>query len=351
MSPGIRHALITGVGGQDGSLLAAQLLAAGARVVGTRRHAAAREPAWRHVELGIATHPGLSIRPFDAAAADVAACRQVLAEVRPDAVFHLAGQSRVADSFRDPLGTLSANGLATTHWLEALREAGSTAHFVLAASAEMLAESDAPLDESAPLAARTPYALSKLVAHAAVGAWRASWQVRASSAIAFNHESEWRDAAFVTRRISRGVARIALGREDALTLGNLDARRDFGYAPDFVAALAAMASRAHGADFVLASGVAASIREFATHAFAAAGMTLEWRGAGADEVAVERGRDRVRVRVDPDLLRPVDAALRIGDAGRARRELGFANTLGAAAIARRMVEADLARERGEAGRA
>ncbi len=345
MSVPIARALVTGVGGQDGSLLAAQLLDAGAEVVGTRRPARAGEPAWRHVELGIAGHPRLRILPFDAAAADAAACARVLRDVRPDAVFHLAGQSHVAASFEDPLGTLAANGLATVRWLEALRESATDAHFVLAASAEMLAARDTPLDESAAFAATTPYALSKLVGHAAVGSWRATWGLRASSAIAFNHESEWRDESFVTRRISRAVARIALGLDDALALGNLDARRDFGHAPDFVAALVRMGARERGDDYVLASGVAVSIREFATHAFAAAGMELEWRGKGVQETAVENGRDIVRVRVDPALLRPVDAAVRLGNADKARRELGFANTLDAAAIARRMVEADLARER------
>lgn len=350
MSTPIERALVTGISGQDGSLLAARLLESGTEVVGTRRPVVTAEPAWRLAELGIATHPRLRILSFDAANADVAACARVLEEARPDAVFHLAGQSRVAGSFDDPLGTLAANGLATATWLEALRTVDSNAHFVLAASAEMFAASDAPLDESAPLGAANPYALSKLVAHAAVNAWRATWGLRASSAIAFNHESEWRDAAFVTRRISCGVARIALGREQTLCLGNLDARRDFGYAPDFVAALVQMSLREQGSDYVLASGVAIRIREFATHAFAAAGMALEWRGAGVDEVAIERGRDIVRVRVDPTLLRPIDAAMRIGNADKARRELGFANTLDAAAIARRMVAADLARERGDAGR-
>jgi GDPmannose 4,6-dehydratase len=345
MSASIARALVTGISGQDGSLLAAGLLESGVEVVGTRRPPGADEPAWRHRELGIAAHPGLRIVPLDPATADVAACVRVLDAARPDAVFHLAGQSRVAESFDDPLGTIAANGLATAHWLEALRKTRSDAHFVLAASAEMFAASDAALDESAPLAAATPYALSKQLAHGAVGAWRAAWGLRASSAIAFNHESEWRDETFVTRRISRGVARIALGLDQALALGNLDARRDFGYAPDFVAAFARIGARAECGDWVLASGTATSIREFATQAFAAAGIALEWRGSGIGEVALEAGTQVARVRVDPRLLRPVDAALRVGDASRARRELGFANTLDAAAIARRMVEADLARER------
>ena len=337
------HALVTGLSGQDGSLLAAQLLRAGVAVTGTHRP---RHPPdlWRLRELGFARHPHLHIEALDPA--DAVACAALVAAAAPQALFHLAGQSRVADSFRDPLASLIANGSSTVHLLEAVRAHAPEAHFVLASSAEIFGTPErAPQDEKTPLAARSPYGLSKLVAHAAVGSWRASYGLRASSAILFNHESEWRDEAFVTRKISRGVARIALGLESSLALGNLDARRDFGYAPDYVAALAAIAARATGADYVLATGGAASIRDFASAAFAAIGMALDWRGAGVDEVAVERGSERVRVRVDAAFFRPVDAPLLVGNAAKARRDLGFTPSLDLAGLARRMVEADLARER------
>ncbi len=269
----------------------------------------------------------------------------MLAQTQPDAVFHLAGQSRVADSFRDPRASVDANGLSTINLLEALRMHAPQAHLVLAASAEIFGSPvDSPQNEETALTARSPYGLSKLLAHAAVGSWRASYGLRASSAILFNHESEWRDEAFVTRKLTRAAARIALGREEAVLLGNLDARRDFGYAPDYVAAMAAMARRGAGEDYVLATGVAASVRDFAGAAFAAAGIALDWRGAGAAEVGVERGGDRIRVRVDPALLRPLDAPLLVGDAAKARRELGFHPSLDLAGLAQRMVEADLARE-------
>lgn len=335
--------LVTGLGGQDGALLAARLLREGVEVVGT--HRPQREPErWRLRELGIDGHPLLRLVALDPT--DAAACAERVAAERPRAVFHLAGQSRVAESFRDPLGSLAANGLSTVNLLEALRAHAPDAHFVLAASAEIFGVPErAPQDESTPPAARSPYGLSKLLAHAAVGSWRASYGLRASSAILFNHESELRDPAFVTRKISLGAARIALGRAQCIELGNLDARRDFGYAPDHVAAMAAMAERDTGGDYVLATGVAASVRDFAAATFAAAGMPLDWFGEGADEVGVEHGSDRVRVRVDASLFRPVDAPLLVGDASKARRELGFAPSLDLAALARRMLEADLARER------
>lgn len=344
------RALITGVSGQDGALLAKQLLDVGVTVVGTHRPVTPAGSAnfWRLRELAIAEHRALELRVLDPC--DGAACRALLADVGPDVIFHLAGQSSVAASFRDPIGSLEANGLGTVHLLEAMRSHAPRAHFVLASSAEIFgAPKRAPQDEATPLAATSPYGLSKLLAHGAVASWRASFGLRASSAILFNHESEWRDVAFVTRKLSLGAARIALGREESVTLGNLDARRDFGYAPDHVAAMATMAARETGADFVLATGIACSIRDFAAAAFAAAGITLDWFGEGFDEAGVERGNDRVRVRVDRTLFRPNDAPLLVGDASRARRELGFTTSLDVAGVARRMVEADLARERGTFG--
>jgi GDPmannose 4,6-dehydratase len=344
MTHSYARALITGISGQDGALLAAHLLQHGVAVVGTHRPRRETDH-WRLRELGIAGHARLRLVALDPL--DAGACAGIVASIRPEALFHLAGQSRVADSFRDPRGSLDANGLSALNLLEALRAQAPHAHFVLASSAEIFGVPEhAPQNEATPLAARSPYGLSKLVAHAAVGVWRASFGLRASSAILFNHESELRGEAFVTRKLSRGVARIALGHEEEIALGNLDARRDFGYAPDHVAAMAAMASREAGDDFVLATGVAASIREFAVAAFAAAGIALDWFGEGVDEVGIERGSDRVRVRVDPALFRPVDAPLLVGDAARARRELGFVTSLDLAGLARRMVEADLSRLRG-----
>lgn len=342
MSVPFQRALVTGVSGQDGALLAAQLLAAGVEVVGTHRPGAI--DAWRLLGLGIVAHPRLQLVALDPTDAD--ACAALVRAHAPDAVFHLAGQSRVAESFRDPRGSLAANGASTVNLLEALRAHAPAARFVLASSAEIFGSpAQAPQDESTPLAARTPYGVSKQLAHAAVGAWRASYALHASSAILFNHESEWRDEAFVTRKLSRAVARIALGRADEVVLGNLDARRDFGYAPDHVAAMRAMATREAAQDYVLATGIGSSIREFASAAFAAVDLVLDWFGEGADEVGVERDSDRVRVRVDASLFRPVDAPLLVGDAAKARRELGFAPSLDLAGLARRMVDADLARER------
>ena len=346
MTARIARALVTGIGGQDGAWLADHLLRAHIEVVGTHRPSS---PAgnWRLDELGIAAHALLRLHPLDTT--DAAACQRIVADVAPQAIFHLAGQSRVADSFRDPLTSVQANGIGTLNLLEAMRRSAPDAHFVLASSAEIFGSPrQAPQNELTPTRATSPYGLSKLVAHAGVGSWRASFGLAASSAILFNHESELRDEAFVTRKITRAVARIALGRERDMALGNLDARRDFGYAPEYVAALAAMAQREQGDDYVLATGHAASVRDFATAAFAATGITLDWQGEGATEVAVDRADGTPRIRVDTSLFRPVDAPLLVGDAAKARAAIGFAPRVDLAELTRRMVEADLVRERARA---
>ena len=341
-----QRVMITGVTGQDGALLATRLLREGVAIVGTHRSGVAPD-TWRLQELGVVDHPALTLAPLDLL--DVDACRALVARSAPESLFHLAGQSSVAESFRDPAGSVRANGLGTLNLLEAVRSSAPQAHFVLASSAEIFGAPEvAPQDETTPLAATTPYGLSKLLAHSAVAAWRTSFGLRASCAILFNHESEWRDTAFVTRKLSRGAARIALGREESIALGNLEARRDFGYAPDYVGAMLAMAAREQGGDYVLATGRACSIRDYACAAFAAAGITLDWFGEGFDEVGVERGSDRVCVRIDPALFRPSDAPLLVGDASKARSELGFAQTLDVAGLAQRMVDADLRRERAAA---
>ena len=347
MNAPFRRALVTGVSGQDGSLLAARLLAGSVEVIGTHRPGVAPD-LWRLRELGIADHAALALTPLDPLDAD--ACAALIAQSAPEVIFHLAGQSSVAASFRDPAGSVRANGLGTVNMLEAVRARAPKTHVVLASSAEIFGEPEnAPQNEATPLAPVSPYGLSKLVAHSAIASWRSSFALRASSAILFNHESEWRDTAFVTRKLSRGAARIALALEESIALGNLEARRDFGYAPDYVAAMIAMAAREEGDDYVLATGEASSIRDYAGAAFAAAGMTLDWFGEGFDEVGVERGSDRVRVRIDASLFRPNDAPLLVGDASKARRELGFTRSLDVAGLARRMVEADLARERAASG--
>lgn len=334
-----RLVLVTGVSGQDGAYLAAQALARGDAVVGTRRPGAGDESAWRLRELGIAGHAQLRLLDLDIT--DAAACRAVLRTMQPFALFHLAGQSRVAESFRDPLASVRANGLGTLHLLEAVRAESPHTRFVLASTAELFGDPQTfPQNEATPFAPRNPYAVTKQFAHAMTQAYRVSFGLHASCAIAFNHESPLRDADFVTRKIAIAAVRLARAAGEPLTLGNLQARRDFGYAPEYVAAMLAMAEQAQADDYVLATGVATSIRQFVDLAFAAAGIALDWRGSGADEHAVDRQNGRTLVAVHADFFRPLDAGILVGDAARARARLGFAATTDVAALARLMVAAE-----------
>jgi GDPmannose 4,6-dehydratase len=338
-----RVVLITGASGQDGAYLAAQLLARGDQVVGTRRPGASADSSWRPRELGITDHPGLRLVELDIA--DAAACRALLGEVQPFALFHLAGQSRVTDSFRDPYLTAQINGMGTLHLLEAVRSASAQTRFVLASTAELFGDARTiPQSEATPLAPRNPYAVAKQFAHAMTQSYRASFGLHASCAILFNHESPMRDADFVTRKIAAAAVRLTQNAVDPLMLGNLEARRDFGYAPEYVAAMLAMAEQSQADDYVLATGVATSIREFADLAFAAACIELDWRGQGVDAQAIDRRDGRVLIAVDANLFRPLDAAVLVGDAGKARAHLGFAPVTDVRALAQLMVEAEMRRQ-------
>lgn len=331
-------AVVTGATGQDGAYLCRALLDDGWRVCGTRRADGGDDALWRLHELGIAAHPALELRPFDLA--DASACAVFVGMLKPAQVFHLAAVSSVAAAFDVPLAALATSGTACANLLDAIRRYAPDTRLVYASSAELF---DAPrVDETVPPRARSPYALAKLAGHAAVQAYRASYGVHASAAILFNHESPLRGAGFVTRKIAAAAARAACGSDEVLALGNLDARRDFGYAPDYVAAMRAMAARDAPSDYVLATGVATSVRVFVTTVYAAAGIALRWSGAGVDECAHDT-HGVLRVRIDPALLRPLDAAVQCGDADKARRELGFAPSLDIAGLARTMLDAELRR--------
>ena len=331
--------LITGVSGQDGAYLAAQLLAQGATVAGTRRPGARDESLWRLRELGIAAHPRLRLMTLDLE--DAQSCRALLETLQPAAIFHLAAQSRVAESLRDPEASMRANGQGALNLLEAVRTAAPRARFVLASSAEIFGDAaHSPQTETTACAPLNPYAVAKHLAHAATQDYRARLGLHASCAILFNHESPLRDADFVSRKIAAGAVRLARDAAQApLALGNLSARRDFGYAPEYVSALAAMAAQAQPDDYVLATGIATSIREFAALAFAAAGIALTWSGDGIDEHALD-ARGRAMVTVDAALFRALDSAQRVGDAAKARARLGFAPDTTVAQLARLMVAAE-----------
>lgn len=308
------RALITGVLGQDGSYLAGSLVADGHEVVGTRRSSEVGElGGCRLVELDLLDRPAIG---------------SVVADVEPDVVFHLAGLSSVAAAWAEPVLAMDVNATATVALLESCWElqerSGRAVRFVQASSAEIFgAPATAPQDETTPLAPVNPYGASKALAHLAVGVYRARG-LGASSMVLYNHESPRRPETFVTRKITATVARIARGEASELRLGNLAARRDWGYAPDYVAAMR-LAAGAEPGDFVVASGVAHSVADFVRAAFESAGVD-DW----------ER-----YVVVDPAFYRPVDAVELVGDASRAREVLGWRPTVSFDELVALMVEADL----------
>ncbi|MCJ1685824.1 GDP-mannose 4,6-dehydratase [Rathayibacter sp. VKM Ac-2927] len=308
-------AFVTGASGQDGGYLVERLLADGWEVSALVRDEDASLPA--------------SVRPFQGDLRDAAGLGRVIAEARPDTVFHLAGISSVAQSWQEPVLTAEVTGTAVAALLEAalaLQEsAGREVRFVQASSSEIFgAATENPQTESTPIRPVSPYGAAKAFAHHLVGVYRGRG-LHASSAILYNHESPRRPESFVTRKITAGVAAIAAGTATELSLGNLDARRDWGWAPDYVDALVRASRAGSAGDYVIATGVAHSVREFVGAAFAAAGIDA-WED---------------RIRIDPRFARPVDAPEMRGDASKARAELGWAPTVAFEEIVARMVEHDL----------
>lgn len=313
-------AFITGITGQDGGYLAEQLLAEGAEVHGLVRAASELAPT-------VAAYPGVRLHLADLT--DTAAVAQLLTEVEPDEIYNLAGISSVARSWQEPVATGLVSGLAAAGVLQSAWELserlGRRVAVVQASSAELFGNpATSPQDESTPIAPVTPYGAAKAYAHHMARVYRGRG-LHAATVILYNHESPRRPPAFVTRKITKGAALIARGEQDELALGNLDARRDWGWAPDYVDAMVRAARHDVADDFVVATGVGHSVAEFVAAAFRAAGID-DW----------ER-----HVRVDPAFVRPVDAVELTGDASRARTQLRWAPTVGFDEIVARMVRADL----------
>ncbi|MGB8650606.1 MAG: GDP-mannose 4,6-dehydratase [Mycobacteriales bacterium] len=314
-------ALITGITGQDGGYLAERLLAEGCAVHGLVHDG---DP---HLEDLQARCPTVTLHRGDLT--DEASLAAVVAAADPGEVYNLAGISSVAFSWERPVLTADVTALGAARLLEQVwqqqERTGRPVRFVQASSAEVFGEAEvAPQDESTPLRPTSPYGAAKAFAHQLVGVYRGRG-LHAVSAILYNHESPRRPPTFVTRKITRAAARIAQGLDHELVLGNLDARRDWGWAPDYVDAMVRAARHAEAADYVVATGEAHSVRDFVAAAFARAGIT-DW----------ERF-----VRVDQAFVRPADASLQVGDASRARAQLGWQPTVGFEELVGRMVDADL----------
>ena len=316
-----KRALITGISGQDGSYLAELLLEEGYDV-----HGLVRRTSTPRLERLEGIRDRLELLTGDLL--DQTSLQRAVAAARPDEVYHLAAQSFVPTSWTEPVGTAEATALGTTRLLEALRAEAPGARFYQASTSEMFGCSPPPQSEGTPFHPRSPYGVAKVYAHWATVNYRESYGAFAVSGILFNHESPRRGTEFVTRKVSRAVARIASGRREKLRLGNLEARRDWGFAGDYVRAMWLMLQRDEPQDFVIATGETHSVRDLVETAFGHAG--LDWEE---------------HVAVDPDLLRPAEVDHLVGDARRAREVLGWRPEVSFEDLVRGMVEHDLEAER------
>jgi GDPmannose 4,6-dehydratase len=343
----MKTALITGVTGQDGAYLARLLLDKGYTVVGAYRRTSSVD-FWRLASLGVASHPRLSLVEFDLT--DLGSCIALVRKAKPQELYNLAAQSFVGVSFEIPAATADITGVGAVNLLEAIRLTDPSIRFYQASTSEMFGKVQAvPQDEATPFYPRSPYAAAKLYAHWMTVNYRESYGLFASSGILFNHESPLRGIEFVTRKITDAMARLRIGSLDCLELGNLDAKRDWGFAGEYVEGMWRMLQTETSDTYVLATGRTETVRDFVRLAATAAGFTLDFEGSGDSEIARDRQSGKVLVRVNPRFYRPAEVELLIGDAAKAKVELGWQPQVSLEALCTMMVEADLARHPGQAG--
>ena len=341
----MKSALITGVTGQDGAYLTQLLLEKGYHVYGTYRRTSSVN-FWRIEELGIDQHPNLSLMEYDLT--DLGSSIRLLEKTGVSEVYNLAAQSFVGVSFDQPITTGHITGIGAVHMLEAIRTVNRDIRFYQASTSEMFGKVQAvPQTELTPFYPRSPYGVAKLYAHWMTVNYRESYGIFGSSGILFNHESPLRGREFVTRKITDAVAKIKLGKLDVLELGNLDAKRDWGFAKEYVEGMWRMLQADEPDTYVLATNRTETVRDFVSMAFKAGGIAIEWRGSGEDERGVEAGNGRELVRINPCFYRPTEVELLIGDASKAREKLGWEAKTTLEELCRMMVTADAARnERG-----
>jgi len=346
-----KRALITGITGQDGAYLAELLLKKGYEVHGIKRRASLFNTD-RIDHLYEDPHvSGARLTLHYGDLTDATNMLRIIQQVQPDEIYNLAAQSHVQVSFETPEYTANADGLGTLRILEAMRILGleSRTRFYQASTSEMFGlVSESPQSERTPFHPRSPYGVAKLYAHWITINYREAHGLYACSGILFNHESPIRGETFVSRKITRGLTRISAGLQDCLYLGNLEARRDWGHARDYVEAQWLMLQQPRPQDYVIATGRQHSVRDFVEKAAALLDLPLEWRGRGPEEVGVNRHTGQTLVRIDPRYLRPTEVDTLLGDASRARAELGWAPRVGFDELVREMVESDLALARRDA---
>lgn len=342
-----KKAFITGTAGQDGGHLATLLNEKGYEVYGTiRGQIEASHPRYQSLQKEF---PFLKIVPVDIL--DISALTRALNDIQPDEVYNLAAISHVGYSFKNPLMTADATGKAVLNMLEAIRLAGleKTTKFYQASTSEMFGGLDynrpeAGYTEDSSFHPRSPYGVAKLYGYWIAKNYRENYNMFAVSGILFNHEGERRGPEFVTRKITQAVARIKYGKQDYLELGNLDAKRDWGYAGDYVEGMWRILQQDEPEDFVLATGETHSIREFCELAFKEIGITIAWQGEDVEEVGVDKSTGKTLIKINPDFFRPSEVDLLLGDPTKAEQELGWKREVDFPGLVQLMVQHDLKTE-------
>ena len=339
-----KTALITGVTGQDGAYLARLLLEKGYLVHGIKRRSSSFNTG-RIEDIYQDPHvPDAQFALHYGDLTDSTNLIRIIQETQPDEIYNLAAQSHVAVSFESPEYTANADGIGTLRLLEAIRilKLEQKSRFYQASTSEMYGlVQEVPQRETTPFYPRSPYGVAKLYAYWITVNYREAYGMHASNGILFNHESPLRGETFVTRKISRAVAAIKLGRQDKLYLGNLDAKRDWGHAREYVKGMWLMLQQDKPDDYVLATGETIAVREFVSWCFAEVGVTLAWRGEGLDEEGICRATGKSLIAVDPRYFRPTEVDLLIGDPTKAHKVLGWRHETSARVLAAEMVAADL----------
>ena len=345
MTTTMRTALLTGITGQDGAYLAELLLKKNYIVYGTYRRTSSVN-FWRIEELGIQNHPNLHLVEYDLT--DLGTSISLVNRVKPDEIYNLAAQSFVGVSFEQPTTTAQITGLGALNLLEAVRLVNRKIRYYQASTSEMFGKVQAiPQTEDTPFYPRSPYGVAKLYAHWMTINYRESYDIFGCSGILFNHESPLRGREFVTRKITDSVAKIKLDKLDALELGNLDAKRDWGYAKEYVDAMWRMLQADQPDTYVVATNRTETVRDFVSMAFKAAGYELAFEGSAEQEVAKDVATGKTLVRVNPKFYRPAEVELLIGNPAKAKAKLGWAPSTTLEELCEMMVREDLRRnERG-----
>ncbi|WP_427454395.1 GDP-mannose 4,6-dehydratase [Litorimonas sp. WD9-15] len=337
----MKTAIVTGITGQDGAYLTEYLLGLGYKVIGTYRRTSSVD-FWRLDYVGVTNHENLKLVEYDLT--DLSSSIRLMQVHEPDEVYNLAAQSFVGVSFEQPITTAEITGIGPVNLLEAIRIVNPKIKFYQASTSEMFGEVQAiPQKEDTPFYPRSPYGVAKLYAHWMTINYRESYGIFGTSGILFNHESPLRGREFVTRKITHGVAEIATGRSEVLRLGNMDAKRDWGYAKEYVQGMHAMLQADKPDTYVLATNRTETVRSFVDMAFKGADIDIEWSGKDEDEIGRDAKTGEKRIVIAPEFYRPAEVELLIGDASKAKADLGWEAKTDLEELCRIMVEADLKR--------